>query len=71
MAIGSGTNRLSRSPRQIAKPLTIDGVRGQTKVLKLVAKYLIKAVNKIAVRCSLCIGDDPDNQMLVRRCDVL
>ena len=42
-----------------------------TKLPKLVARYLVEAVSKVAVRYSLCVGDDPDDQMLIKRCNVL
>ena len=62
---------MRKSPRQIARPLIIAGVKWLTKVPKLVAKYLVEVVNKVAVRYSLCVGDDPDEQMLIKRCNVL
>ena len=40
-------------------------------MLKLVAIDLIKAVSKVVVRYNLCFGDDPDDQILLRRCNML
>ena len=71
MAIGIGMSRLSRSPKQIARPLIVAGVRVLTKVPKLFAKDLVEAANKTVIRYALCVGDDPDDQMLIRRCNVL
>ena len=71
MVSNSWNDRLSRSPKQIARPLMVAGLRLLTKVPKLFAKYLVEVVNKIAERYALCVGDDPDDQMLISRCNVL
>ena len=49
----------------------VAGLRLLTKVPKLFAKYLVEVVSKIAERYALCVGDDPDDQMLISRCNVL
>ena len=67
----SWIDRLSRSPRQIARPLMVAGVRVQAKVLKLLAEYLVKTESKVAIRYALCVGDESEDQMLIRRCNVL
>ena len=67
----SWSDRLSRSPKQIARPLMVAGVRVLTKVPELFTKYFVEAASKVAVRYALCVGDDPDDQMLISRCNVL
>ena len=49
----------------------VAGVRVLTKVPELFTKYLVEAASKVAVRYVLCVGDDPDDQMLISRCNVL
>ena len=34
------------------------------------AEVLVKAVNKVDVRYVSCVGDDADDQMVIRRCNV-
>ena len=67
----SWIDRLSRSPRQIARPLMVAGVQVLAKVPKLTAKYLVEAMSKVAVRYALCVGDESEDQTLIRRFNVL
>ena len=49
----------------------VAGVQVLAKVPKLTAKYLVEAVSKVAVRYALCVGDESEDQTLIRRFNVL
>ena len=49
----------------------VAGVRVLAKVLKLLAEYLVEAKSKVAIKYALCVGDESEDQMLIRRCNVL
>ena len=66
----SWSDRFKMSPRQIARPLMVNGVRALIKVPELSTKYLVEAANKVDVRYALCVSDDVDDQMLISRCNV-
>ena len=70
VASRSWSDRLSVSPKQTVRPLMVAGVRALMKVPELFTDYLVEAASKVDVRYALCVSDDPDDQMLISRCNV-
>ena len=70
VACESWSTRPRRSPRHIARPLRVSGVRALIEVPSPNAEVLVKAVNKVDVRYVLCVSDDADDQMVIRRCNM-
>ena len=70
VACESWSTRPTRSPKQIARPLRVSGVRALIEVPNPNAEVVVKAANKVDVRYVLCVSDDADDQMLIRRCNM-